>query len=491
MILRVRHLKNHRGGKHLAILVLLTAVAILLAGYHPGAEDDGVYLPAIKKDLNPALYPHDSDFFTLQLQATVFDKVIAASARLTHLPLGVVALAWHFLVIFFILWGCWQISRRCFREWYAQWAGVGMVAVMLTLPVAGTALYLVDQYLHPRALATAAVLGAIVAALDRRLWLTTALLSVALVIHPIMASFGISYCIFLLWKPSQTAFSALAIVVLPLGWIFEPTSAAWQEAARTRHYYFLSNWQWYEWLGVFAPVVLLWWFRRMGRSDAPVLAHMAARLVWYSLFQLAVALAVVLPPSLDRLKPFQPMRYLHLLYLLFVLFAGGLAGQRILRNRPIRWLLLFVPLGAAMFYVQRQTFPASAHLEMPGRAPSNRWLEAFDWIRQNTPQDSLFALDPYYMERPGEDAHAFRALAERSVLADQVKDPSVTTQVPRLAVRWQEQVKAQNGWEHFQKEDFQRLRAQFGVNWVVLQRPGAAGLSCPYRNEILLVCRIE
>lgn len=103
----------------------------------------------------------------------------------------------------------------------------------------------------------------------------------------------------------------------------------------------------------------------------------------------------------------------------------------------------------------------------------------------------MFALDPYYMQLPGEDFHSFRALAERSTLADYVKDPSVSTQVPRLAVRWQKEVAAQQGWQHFQAQDFQRLKQEFGVNWVVLERPGAAGLSCPYENAALLVCRIE
>ena len=62
-------MKDHSAGKILIILFGLTLLALLVHGYHPGAEDDGVYLPAIKHDLNPALYPHDSDFFTLQLQA--------------------------------------------------------------------------------------------------------------------------------------------------------------------------------------------------------------------------------------------------------------------------------------------------------------------------------------------------------------------------------------------------------------------------------------
>jgi hypothetical protein len=62
---------------------------------------------------------------------------------------------------------------------------------------------------------------------------------------------------------------------------------------------------------------------------------------------------------------------------------------------------------------------------------------------------------------------------------------------PALAGKWKEQATAQEGWEKFQREDFLRLKQRYGVNWLVLEGPGAAGLPCPYANEILLVCRIE
>jgi len=482
-------LKTH---KSLQILLLLAACAILLHGYHPGVEDDGVYLPAIKRHLNPQLYPHDFEFFTLQLQATVFDKLIAGSIRLTHLPVGVGVLLWHFVSIFLLLWGCWAISRRCFNEPHAQWAAVTAVAVLLTMPVAGTALYLGDQYLHPRLLASAAILGGIVAILDRRYVLAAVCLAIAVVIHPLMASFGISYCVFLAWKERPRANAPLLALLFPMGWLFEPTSDAWRAAALTRDYYFLSNWHWYEWLGVFAPLILLWRFHRMATRDgSTAVAHMGSRLVWYGLFQLVVALIIMLPASLERLEPLQPMRYLHLLYLIFVVISGGLIGRHILRRHVVRWLLFFVPLSLLMFYVQRQTFPASPHLELPGTVSHNPWIEAFAWIRRDTPLNSYFVLDPFYMERPGEDFHSFRALAERSTLADYVKDPSVATQVPRLAPRWLEQVKAQEEWSDFQSADFQRLKNRFGVDWVVLEGAAVPGMDCPYHNQLLKVCRIE
>ena len=467
-------------------------------GYHPGVEDDGVYLAAIHRDLNPSLYPHDTVFFALQLQATIFDKLIAASVRVSHLPLPLVLGIWHGLAIFLVLLGCLAIARRCFSEEHVQWAGVSTVAALLTLPVSGTALYLVDQYLHPRALSTAAVLFAVTATLDRRYWRAASFLLLGFLLHPLMAAFGISYCLWLAWKRKPVTVTltidekevAVAVALLPLTWIWQPTSAAWRQAAQTRDYYFLWRWTWYEWLGVIAPLLLLYGFSRFARGRNRPLEHMSQRLIFFGVCQLLVAVVLMVPARFERLRPFQPMRYLHLLYLLFILFAGSLIGQYILRRSSVRWLLFFVPLCGTMFIVQRQLFPGSSHIELDGLNSRNQWVRAFAWVNDNTPRDALFALDPYYMEIAGEDYHSFRALAQRSALADYVKDPSVVTQVPILAARWQEEVGAASGWRAFQKADFEGLKSKFGVSWVLTQRP-VDGLSCPYQNPAVSVCRIQ
>jgi hypothetical protein len=287
--------------------------------------------------------------------------------------------------------------------------------------------------------------------------------------------------------------AVVAALLLPLGWVFEPGSDAWRQAAATRSFYFVLRWHWYEWLGVVAPLALLWWFRSLARYRQEwVLARVSERLVYFGLFQLAVALVMLLPARLERLRPLEPMRFLHLVYLLFVLLAGGLLGQYVLKKSVLRWLLLFVPLSAGMFYAQRQMYPATPHLELPDALTGeNAWVAAFCWIGRNTPVGSQFAIDPHYMELPGEDYHGFRALAERSVLADAVKDTGMVARVPRLAPRWLGEVEAQRGWRDFQRPDFLRLKADFGVDWVVLAEPGVTGLPCPFRNAQVMVCRVE
>jgi len=478
-------------------ILFFTILGFVVMGYHPGLEDDGIYLTAVKADLNPALYPHNANFFRLQLEATLFDGWMAHFVRWTRMPVAWAELFWQLLALFVILWAVKRIANRLFAEECARWGSVALVAAMFTLPVTGTALYMVDQHLHPRTLATALILLAIWRILDGKHWQAMVLLTAAFLMHPMMAAFGVSFSIFLTLATRDAvrfrmrSLQDSAAALIPLGWIFEPADGAWQRALDTRTYYYLFKWTWYEWLGALAPLLLFSLLWRIAYKRGEIrLSRFAAAVFYYGVFQQALAIAMLWSPRLVRLTPLQPMRYLHILYFLFVLTAGGLLGRSLLKQSIWRWGAFLLIVNGGMFAGQCAEFRGSQHLEMPWRAATNEWLQAFAWARANTPVDAYFALDPHYMEAPGEDYHCFRALAERSQLADAVKDAAVVTQVPELGPIWLEQVKAQEGWSHFTLADFARLRADFGVDWVLVAYPQPAGLDCRWHGRSLAVCQI-
>ena len=466
-------------------------------GYHPGIEDDGVYLTAVKSDLNPALYPHDSAFFRVQLQATLFDRWMAGFVRYTHVPVAAAELLFQFASIALILAACWSIARTLFDDERVQWAGVALTAAMLTLPVSGTAIYLADQHLHPRNMATALVLLAVSCILRGRLWQAVPLLLVSFVLHPIMALLGISFSFFLTMAMLEPVHAwlrslrdALASAV-PLGWIFESPTASWRRALETRSYYFLYSWTWYEWLGAVGPLVLFWllWRIALKRGEAK-LAQFALAVFAYGVVHQLASMIIIGSPALVRLAPMQPMRFLHLIYVFMVLVGGCLIGKYFLKASALRWAAFLGIASFGMFASQRALFAATPHFEFPGTRPTNPWLESFAWIRNNTPVNAYFALDPKYLAAPGEDYHSFRALAERSMLADMIKDPAVVTQVPELGPDWEKQTEAQVGWQDFELADFQRLKAEFGVDWVLVAYPEPAGFQCKWHNEMLAACEI-
>jgi hypothetical protein len=474
------------------VLALLTLGALLIHGYHPWAEDAALYLPGVEKILHPELFPFNAQFFESHAHLTFFPNFIAASVRISHLPLQVVLFFWQLTSIFLFLFACLQLIRRCFTDETARWAGVALVAALLTLPVAGTALYIMDQYLNPRNLVAFAAIFAIVKVIDGKYFQAALFLVFAAAIHPLMSVFVLSYCAVLLGiKEFDRRFAGLACL-LPFGISFDPPSSAYHQVALSHSYFYLLRWQWYEWVGAVAPLAILWWFSRIARSrKIPNLELMCRALILYELVYLLASVVVSIPARFESLARLQPMRSLYLLYVLFFLFAGGLLGEYVLKNRVWRWVVLFVPLCAGMSLVQRGLFPASAHVEWPGVAPRNLWVQAFAWIRTNTPRDAIFALDPWYMHIPGEDENGFEAISERSMMADAIKASGAVSMFPAMADEWLQQMQAQNGWSKFQPEDFRRLRAQYGVSWVAMQQPGIAGLDCPYRNAAVLVCRVD
>ena len=476
--------------KTLTALLLLTLGAVAVAGYHPGVEDAEIYLPGVLKVLNPQLFPYNQGFFALHAHMTLYPNLIAASVRLSHLPLDYAMLLWHLLAVFLLLFACWRIGRLCFAREPAVWGGVVLVAALLTIPVAGTSLYIMDQYLNTRSLSTPMILLAIVNVVEHKWVRGLVWIVLTGLVHPLMVVFGMAYMFFVIWvERRELAPAAALVLLLPLG-LFPPMTEAYRQILNTREYFFLLRWHWYEWLGALAPFALFWWYRRWARQRGlRVLERLCSALILFELLFFSAALVITIPPQFANLAELQPMRALHLVYILLFVFTGGLLVEWLLREKVWRWLALFLPLCAGMWYAQRQLFPSTPHLELPWATNNNPWVQTFDWIRNNTPTDAYFALNPQSMGLPGEDQHGFRAIAQRSMLADALKDSGAASMFPQLAEEWQRQMRAEEGWNSFQFKDFRRLKAQFGVNWVVLEH-AVAGMPCPYRNSNLQVCKI-
>jgi hypothetical protein len=332
--------------------------------------------------------------------------------------------------------------------------------------------------------------------------------------HPLMG--GLAAALWGIYELSRTRGGAVAAGVV----LLFPMTPAYRTVLDRLPYHMITKWEWYEWLGAVAPLAILAWIGRWGRPPAcgglpgrpegletpgiatsgdaanksvhatfAPLADVCHALIAFQALFLVLALAVCLP-ALATLSRTQPMRSLHFVYILMFLFTGGLLGQFAIKRRIWLWALVFAPLCGGMWFAQRQLFPATSHLEWPWIESSNPWVRAFEWIRANTPKDAHFAMDPETMALPGEDQHGFRVIAQRSRMADLVKDSGPASLMPELAARWLEQVDAQRGIERFGPAEFQRLRAKYGVDWVVLSSGPPAGLECPCHRGVF-VCEIK
>lgn len=512
------------GLRWFVLLLVVVAASVAIHGYHYGIEDEAIYLPAIKAHLNPALYPQDKIFFEPQTRPMFFDDLVAAVARVLHAPADCAIFGCYLATLLAFYAGLWALASRLFPGRRGRLGGVLLIASLLTMPIAGTSIFIVDQHLHPRTMATALILwaAALVAprelgavAKTRRDYVLALLLMLgAALVHVQMAFYGALFLAALLlpWRPRVgilVLLAAAVTVLLTAAIMARGGGPEWQEASRTRSQHYLMRWEWYEWLGAIAPGFLLWGMARLARMRGLLAAsEVARRTALFTALAFVAGCVVSIPPQLERLTVLQPLRMLHLTYIVMLLMAGGLLAELVLKGKPWRWALLLAPIAAGMCFAQYQSFPDTHHIEWPKRSTGNDWVEAFNWVKANTPVDARFVLDPRYMSSPGEDFHGFRGLAERGQMADWDKDSGVALLFPELVPRWWREVHALDNWKNFAAEDFHRLHEQFGVSWTVLAMPAAPdnGASkqtpkqtikgiplsdCVWHNRSVVICKIR
>src|SRR5271155_4615948 len=295
-------------------LLLLTAGALLVQGYHPFAEDAEIYLPGVEKILHPGLFPVGPEFFQSHASLTFFPNLIAFSLRVTHLPMEVGLFLWHVASIFLLLLACWELSGLFFSNARARWGGVCLVAALLTIPVAGTALYIMDQYLNPRNLAAFAAIFAVTRTLENKYAQALLWLAFAVCVHPLMGAFACSFCSLLAAMKygmkraevrnaganatiESSAAGVLGCLLLPFGISLDPPSSpAYHQAALRHGFHYIQRWQWYEQFGILAPVVLFWWFGRMARARGSRRLDLLCRaFIIYDLIYFVMALVFDLP----------------------------------------------------------------------------------------------------------------------------------------------------------------------------------------------------
>jgi hypothetical protein len=488
----------------IAIVSLLSLFALAVQGFHPYAEDGGLYVAGIKKMLDPTLYAVRPEFVVAHLRFSPFASTVAGMTRITHIPLPWMLLGLYVASVWATLYAGWMVISRSVDSRPAQFGAVALLACWLTMPIAGTSLMLMDPYVTARSVSTPLTLLAIAWAMDAMAgsWRGGILCILALtlaVVHPLMAGYALATVVTLLvagahrpqirrWGPLLLGALGLALAaVVQASAPAESPQYVW--AAMTRFYWFPLHWHWYELVGLAAPLLVL-----------VALSHSSGNPRWRELAYMAItvgAISTAIALAFSRIDlathlvaRLQPLRCFQIVYEVMILLLGAWLGERWLRRSIGRWTVMLAVLGGVMFFAQRSTYPASPHFEFPGALPSNPWSQAFAWIRDNTPKDAVFAIDPHYITRDGEDAQGFRGIAERNALPDYSKDGGEASITPDLANAWANGLDAQNGLDAESDTMRQAKLQPLGVRWVVLNRQSNTAWTCPYENVQVKVCRL-
>jgi hypothetical protein len=405
----------------------------------------------------------------------------------------------YLVSLFATLAACWLFVRACFQSSRAHWTAMLVMTAVLTMPATNTGLLLIDPYLTARSFSTPLTLFALAGVLEQRFARVAVAMLLTALVHPQMV-FYLVFLIGVMWVADRRKNAVLepipalpAIVgILPTGFHLAAASGPYREALYSRDYFFLYNWTWYHWLGMLAPLAILAWFWKGNvRNTRPGFQRISFALIPFGLLSIVVAAVLCSSPEFEMFVRLQPLRSFHLITFLFVLLLAGAAGEYLAKARKWVPVALFVPFAAGMFFVARQTYPNSPQIEIPSETSTNPWVNTLLWIRHNTPTDAVFAVDSHYFKDPESDVHGFRAVSERSALADYYKDGGVVSLFPALADEWKQMSSATYGLNHFSSAQFRQLQQEYPeVTWTVIHGDAPAGLSCPYRQRGYEVCRL-
>jgi hypothetical protein len=482
------------GWSALRSVALLTPVVLLVHGYHPLADDGAVYVTGIKRLANPSLYRSDGVFALSPTRFSIFAHVLAPMLHWDGLP--VLLLVCQVASILLFLLGAWRVATRIFSDRHSCWGALWLAACCFSLPIAGTSLCIMDPYVTARSFSTPLSLFALAAVLDEH-WVEASLwLGLTALLHPLMAGYT-AITMLTLALARRKMWRGLGIM-LGVGWVLSgviflathpaDASIAYNRAALSRSYFFLSSWRWYEYPGLVIPLLLLG-FAGFG-SRLPWAARAVAMTVTLTgSCALVISLCFVHRSGSLLLARLQVLRAFQFVYICGVLLIGGMLGRwALLHRRAIA--LVYLLLMAALFAGQRLTYPESNHVEWPGLRPRNLWQEAFLWVRDNTPRDAIFALDNDYIESPGEDAQGFRATAERSAVADWFKDGGIASNFPEAAALWWQGSMATQQLNRASDEQRLARLQPLGVTWIVLPAEASTDFPCPFTNARVRVCRL-
>jgi hypothetical protein len=468
---------------HLAAAASFLGLATLNAGgYRYGASDQAFYIPAILKQLNPALYPRDTALVGPQARYFFVDEIVAALVARTGWPIE----AWFaigYIVSMAVLYAAlWRLGHYLFRDPRATWAL--LAAETLRHRIARTGVNTLEGYFHPRVLVFAVGIWAIGAYLRGRWALALAAVLAAGLLHPTTAAFFVVFLVPAIWvtEPGTRRLLGAGITmgVVTLSWLLlagplrgalTPMDSEWRALLSAKDYLFpASDWNAGAWavnLGTAALAIGTLASRVAGGRSRPreegLLAGAAVLAAGFLLTLPGVTAGWALLVQLQISRVFWILDLLGTVSVVWLLIDRE---PRLAIGRTRTWgavallVLLASSRGAWASLVEHRERPiASMSL------PDDDWTGVINWA----------ATQPVRIHLLADPGHAFRFGAPlrysgRDVFLEEVKDTAMAIYSRDSAERVIERQRALGDFAALDAEHARELARRFRIDYLVIDR---------------------
>jgi hypothetical protein len=482
-----------------AFCLFVVLATLNSAGYRYGASDQALYIPAVLRHLDPALFPQDRVLIDAHARVIVIDEILAGVIRLTRVSLPHLFFALYVTSLLLLVAGASRVGAHFYRT---RWAVVALgAALTLRHAIAKTGANSLEGYFHPRQLAFALGVLAVAAFLERRERVSAALLLGAGVVHPTAAIWFTVWLGVAAWlaRPEwRTVLAACAVVLVaagglalwrgPLAGRLTLMDPDWLAVIADRDYLFPIAWPVDVWVTnlIAIPVIVFGWRARVRArltvaGETPLVVGAMALVVIFFAWLPFSAAHVAIAVQLQVTRVFWLIDFLGTVYLVWAIAEG--AGTATTKRAAIAAAVILALSTARGVYGCFIQFPDRRVVAIDFQHAD--WRDAMAWARTTDPASGWLA-DPHHAALYGSTV---RAAGQRDVLIDLLKDPALAMYDRNLAMRLadRERALATLAWDT--PDGARALGRRYGLDYLVIDRELALPLA--HRSGSLFIYRLR
>jgi hypothetical protein len=466
-----------------AATVFLLLATLNSGGYRYGAADQAFYIPAILKQLNPALYPRDTALVGPQARYFLVDEIVASLVRRTGWSIETWFAIGYVVTLVVLYAALWRLGRHLFRTPYAPWAL--LAAEALRHRIARTGVNTLEGYFHPRVLVFAIGVWAIGTYLRGRALSALVIITLGGLLHPTTAAFFVVFLVPAIWVTEPRARRWLGALVtlgiVGVSWVLlagplrnalAPMDPDWRALLASKDYLFpASDWgpgAWAVNLGVAALAIGTFAVRvSRGRSTPREEGLLAGALI------LALGFFITLPAVTAGSALLVQLQISRVFWMLDLLATVSVIWWVLERDPPAANASLRTGRGlVALLLIAAAARGAwSSVVEHPERPlvalslPADDWTRVIEWAASQPTRTHLLA-DPGHAWRYGTPLR----YSGRDVFLEEVKDTAMAIYSRESAARVIERQAALGDFAALDAERSRELARRYRLDYLVVDR---------------------
>lgn len=460
------------------LLLILTTILMYLLPYRYGVEDQAIYIPLIKKEINPQLFYED---YLIQNnhQKTPFIYLVKFLVKITGKDIKLIFTILYFLSLYFFFLGVYFLTYTLFDS---QTVSTVSIALFLFPKwVGATGLQTYEIYLHPRFLITPLILFCLYFLIRKKYLLLLFALTIILLIHPIsVIALTIITLIYLIYSYNNKLLSMLHklisyILIVPIvgviifAFLLSINKAInlnnlimnkeWLTVVQKRDSYAfpqLWNIQSFASLLIFYLFYLLFTLLNKITKQLPNIKKESTALINISI--LTTLLLALITIIINQFIPFSLLIQLQLArsltifsYMALICFAYVITRVYKLRVNPFYKLIIMSLFIFTVLWNNQPNYPNDSE-----------WIDIQLWAKNNTSINEVFLTPP--------NKTGFRIFSERKIIGE-YKDGAPVIFSFKFATIWRQRMEDLQSYILFSENDINRLKTKYHFDYVVVEKP--------------------